>query len=291
MYIESYKQLKVWQRAMELVKEIYNITNNFPKSEVYGLASQMQRSAVSIPSNIAEGHKRKGQKEFLQFLSIAEGSSAELETQLIISKDIYPNNDYSKSFLLLEEVQKMLPAMIKGLNAKRSTLNANSGFTLIEMLIYVTIIGGILTTFVSFGLSVSNSRSKVYAVQEVQANTREAMEIMTQKIRSASGVNAGSSQFGVDPGYLSLSMTSSTLNPTIISLNHDDGVIEIKEGSSASTTIMADEVKVTNFVFTNLTDRNRENIRINMTAQFDNPNNDPNFAYTQSLQTSASVRY
>lgn len=165
------------------------------------------------------------------------------------------------------------------------------GFTMVEMLIYVAIIGGILTSFVSFALAISNSRNKTYVIQEVQANTREALGIMTQKIRSASGINTNVSTFDVDPGYLFLIMSDVSLNPTIISLNNDNGVIEIKEGLSASTTIMADEVRVTNLLFTNLTDGNRENIRINITAEYDNPNNDPNFAYSQSLQTSASVRY
>lgn len=165
------------------------------------------------------------------------------------------------------------------------------GFTLIEMLIYIAIIGGIVASFVSFTFSVSNSRNKAYVIQEVQANTREAMEIITQKIRSASGVNAGSSIFDVDPGYLSLTMTSSSLNPTTIGLNHDNGVVEIKEGVNASTTIMADETKTTSLIFTNLTDGSRENIEISITAQYDNPSNDPNFAYSQSLRTSASVRY
>lgn len=165
------------------------------------------------------------------------------------------------------------------------------GFTMIEMLIYVAIVGGILSSFVSFAISLSNSRNKTYAIQEVQANAREALNIVTQKIRSASGINANGSVFGLDPGYLSLVMPSAAVNPTIISLNHDNGVIEIKEGLSASTTIMADEVKVANLIFTNLTDGNRENVRINMTVEYDNPNNDPDFAYTQTLQTAVSVRY
>ncbi|MEK7625415.1 MAG: type II secretion system protein [Patescibacteria group bacterium] len=168
---------------------------------------------------------------------------------------------------------------------------SKNGFTLIEMLIYIAIIGGILASFVSFSLSISNSRNKTYVVQEVQANTREALSIITQKIRSASGVNITNSRFDVDPGYLYLTNASTTLNPTIIRLNHDNGVVEIKEGANASTTIMADEVRVINFIFANLTGGSRENIGINMTVEYGNPSNDPNFAYSQSLQTSVSVRY
>jgi four helix bundle protein len=86
MYVESFKHLIVWQRAIELVKEVYRITDGLPKSEMYGLVSQMRRSAVSIPSNIAEGKKRKTKNDFLHFLRIADGSAAELETQVIIKK-------------------------------------------------------------------------------------------------------------------------------------------------------------------------------------------------------------
>lgn len=116
--MKSYKELTVWQRSIELVKEIYKLTDEFPKSEVYGLAIQMRRAAVSIPSNIAEGYLRKNRKEFLQFLRIAYGSSAELETQLIIAKDLYATVNYQKADSLLEEVQKMLNGIIKKLENK-----------------------------------------------------------------------------------------------------------------------------------------------------------------------------
>lgn len=119
MYIESYKQLKVWQRSIELVKEVYKITDDFPKSELYGLISQMRRCVISIPSNIAEGYKRRNLGEYIQFLSIADASAAELETQIIIAKDLYSKIDFSRTESLLEEVQKMLITMIKKLNAKR----------------------------------------------------------------------------------------------------------------------------------------------------------------------------
>lgn len=100
---------------IRLVKEIYICTHKLPREELYGLTSQMRRCAVSVPSNIAEGKKRKTRKDFLQFLRIADSSAAELETQIIIAKDLYPEIDYSKSEPLLEEVQKMLITIIKKL--------------------------------------------------------------------------------------------------------------------------------------------------------------------------------
>jgi four helix bundle protein len=83
--ITSYRDLFVYQKSFELCINIYKSTEGFPKSELYGLTSQMRRAAVSIPSNIAEGQRRSGRKEFLQFLSVARGSCAELETQISIS--------------------------------------------------------------------------------------------------------------------------------------------------------------------------------------------------------------
>ena len=74
MYLESYKQLKVWQKSVDLIKEIYILTQNFPKEENYGLSIQMRRAAISIPSNIAEGQRRKDLPEFIQFLRIADAS-------------------------------------------------------------------------------------------------------------------------------------------------------------------------------------------------------------------------
>lgn len=86
MKIESYENLIVWQKSMDLVTAIYELTRQFPKEEVFGLTSQMRRAAVSIPSNIAEGSRRGSRKDFRNFLLIAYGSGAELETQIKIAK-------------------------------------------------------------------------------------------------------------------------------------------------------------------------------------------------------------
>ena len=88
MQIKSFRDLRVWQAGIELVRIVYELTSKFPRSETYGLASQMQRAAVSIPSNIAEGHARESTKEYLQHLSMAQASLAELETQLEIARQL-----------------------------------------------------------------------------------------------------------------------------------------------------------------------------------------------------------
>jgi four helix bundle protein len=106
----SYKHLEVWQVSLELVKAIYQITGKFPSSERFGLTSQIRRAAISIPSNVAEGQFRNSPKEFKQFLFIALGSSAELETQLIIARKIDYLSVEESTFLLniLERIMKML---------------------------------------------------------------------------------------------------------------------------------------------------------------------------------------
>lgn len=114
MQVLSFKELTVWQKSMTLANLVYQVSRKLPTEERYGLASQMQRCAVSIPSNIAEGNKRTSAKDYIQFLRTASGSAAELETQLILTKDIYKLN-VSQELSLLEEVQKMLQVLKKKL--------------------------------------------------------------------------------------------------------------------------------------------------------------------------------
>ena len=118
--IQSFKELIVWQKAMDLVETIYLATSKLPQIEQYGLTSQMRRCAVSIPSNIAEGKKRSTRKDFAQFLRIANGSAAELETQILIAGKLFKTIDFSKAKSLLEEVQKMLSVIIRKLDIPRS---------------------------------------------------------------------------------------------------------------------------------------------------------------------------
>ncbi len=112
--MRNHKDLIVWQKSMTLVKELYRITQSFPKEEMYGITSQIRRAAVSIPSNIAEGYGRGHEKELIQFLYIALGSASELETQLIICKDIGYINEavFNELNDLNVEIIKMLSALI-----------------------------------------------------------------------------------------------------------------------------------------------------------------------------------
>lgn len=123
--VPSLERLVVWQRSLELVQEIYRITKLLPQDERFGLVTQMRRSAVSVSSNIAEGHARNSRKEFVQFVAHAYGSSAELYTQLTITRNtkLIPDAELKNSFQLLEEVQRMLLSLRRTLVTK--TLNAS----------------------------------------------------------------------------------------------------------------------------------------------------------------------
>ncbi|MBI2048711.1 MAG: four helix bundle protein [Parcubacteria group bacterium] len=113
--ITSFRQLVVWQRSMELAEEIYRLSGKFPDTERFGMTSQMRRAAVSVPSNIAEGRQRGTRKDFAQFLRIADGSAAELETQLLLSCKLFNVKDAKRAFSLLSEVQRMLGTIIRKL--------------------------------------------------------------------------------------------------------------------------------------------------------------------------------
>ena len=112
MRTKSFKDLIVWQKAYRLVLEIYKATKDFPKFETYGLAQQMRRAAVSLPSNIAEGYGRKHRAEYRQFLSMAYGSLSELETQYLLAIDLKYINNSELIENLLKEVGSMLYRML-----------------------------------------------------------------------------------------------------------------------------------------------------------------------------------
>lgn len=118
--IKDFKDLIVWQKAMDLVQEVYRLVKKLPKEELFALSDQIRRSAISIPSNIAEGQGRNSTKEFIQFLSIAKGSKSELETQLLLSVKInYLNeSDIETSINLINEIGKMINVLQKSLTTK-----------------------------------------------------------------------------------------------------------------------------------------------------------------------------
>ncbi len=122
MSVKKYRDLQIWQKGVKLVDEIYDITAQMPKEEVYGLTSQMRRSAISIPSNIAEGGARQGTKELIHFLNIAKGSLAELETQLIIAerRKFITRNELERLLLTTDTLDNMIFGLMNSLRKKIS---------------------------------------------------------------------------------------------------------------------------------------------------------------------------
>jgi four helix bundle protein len=122
MKMQSYRDLIAYQKAYQLTLDVYKTTKKFPKEELFGLVSQMRRSAVSIPCNIAEGYCRNHRKEYVQFLNIAFGSCGELETLLSLSRDLgyFPHGDFEKSDKQLKDVSRLLWKLIASLRGRQA---------------------------------------------------------------------------------------------------------------------------------------------------------------------------
>lgn len=123
MVMSSYKDLLVWQKSLDLCQDIYTLTDKYPKSEQFGLTSQIRRAAVSIPSNISEGQKRGHKAEFLQFCRISYASTAELDTQLLLSKRLgyITDLEHAKVDEQLQSIAKMLNKLLSSLGDKSKT--------------------------------------------------------------------------------------------------------------------------------------------------------------------------
>lgn len=121
--MNSYKDLIVWQKSVDFSVRIYRQTDKFPKSELYGLTDQLRRASIAIPSNIAEGQRRGHRQEYIQFLRIAYGSGAEIETQLLIAQKIgyISQTDLEQLFSVLTEIMSMLTVLIRKLSSISKT--------------------------------------------------------------------------------------------------------------------------------------------------------------------------
>ena len=120
MQINGYRELKVWQLGMQLAKDVYLLTQRFPKHEIYGLSSQLQRAVTSIPANLAEGHARGSTKDFLRYVSIAQGSLAETETHLLLAESLgyLQSNCVADILDKCAEERRMLSGLRRTLKAK-----------------------------------------------------------------------------------------------------------------------------------------------------------------------------
>jgi len=124
MPVKDYRELIVWQKAMDLVEMVYRVTGKFPNSELYGLTSQLRRAAVSVPSNIAEGQGRSTTRDFLHFLSIANGSLKEVETQVLISqRSGYIDQQQTSQLIKFTEVGRVLSGLTNSLKRKKHPID------------------------------------------------------------------------------------------------------------------------------------------------------------------------
>jgi four helix bundle protein len=246
--IQSFKDLIVWQEGHKLVVMVYDLTKSFPKSEVYGLVSQMQRSAVSITSNIAEGFCRQTAKEKSQFFSTAGGSLTELENQLLVAKDIKYID--SKNF---EVVNKQLVSVHRLLNAfiaktksfaqysKFLIPDSIKGFTLIEALVATSVFALMVSSILGVYLATLKLDSRTRAQRTVIQDGRFIMDFIGKEVRN------GAIDYSIyGGGVSSLSLINVAAEAETFSLN--DGNLVLTK-SAGSTHLNSDQVQVTKLLF------------------------------------------
>ncbi|MDO8513163.1 MAG: four helix bundle protein [bacterium] len=199
----NYKELSVWQKSVELVNDVYLLTRKFPSEDKFGIAQQMERASVSIPSNIAEGHRRQHKNEYVQFLHIALASASELETQLEICRRF----DHLKSYKFeaigdrLEEIIKMLHGLIKAVKSTHTCdlkPHASRGYTLVEILVASTIFVSVVGMGIATYSSASGFQSKSAVIRETNQAARYAMDTIVRDIRLADSSVAYTKTIGPD---------------------------------------------------------------------------------------------
>ena len=222
MDIKSYQDLEIWQKAMDLTMECYKASKKFPKSETYGLCNQLQRAVVSIPANIAEGRGRQHTKEFLQHLSIAYGSLAELETHILLAERLdYIGEEQVKEIMSkAAELGRMINGLQRSLKKKllpdpRPLIPDNKGFSLVELLIAMVIASVVGIA----GISIFSSSNWSYKTQEditeAQQNVRVAADRLAKDIRMAG--------YGLPDPPFSITIDGQTFTSPITVINSSTG--------------------------------------------------------------------
>ncbi|MBI1755104.1 four helix bundle protein [Candidatus Azambacteria bacterium] len=295
MKTQTYKDLIVWQKSKQLVIEIYSLTEHFPPNEKFGIISQFHRAAISIPLNIAEGYRRRGDKERRQFFSIAFGSGAEVEALIDICKDLprFKNIDFSKAEGLLDEVLRMLNVFIQNSspNSTRYSLNSKfspQGFSLVELIIYVGIFSVIAAIFVGvlFHANLGWTRSKVES--EVQQNLRFAMEDIARTVQSATSITSPA----VGSSASALTVVSGGL---AVQYSLSSAVLQKQVGADPVQNLTTDKVNVTYLNFKTLQNTAVSNTSVQatstqfgMTVAYNATNNQ--FTYVQSATSTATLK-
>lgn len=166
----------------------------------------------------------------------------------------------------------------------------SNGFTLVELLLYITLTAVVFVMIISFIMTLMEVRTKVDVIGEVEHNARLVQDRLTDAMRHVEAVNTGTSTFGSDPGVLSLDMVDAAVDPTIFSLTADDGQLQVSEAGAAAATITTENVSVSNLVFTDLTSsEDRGIIQVQFTVTAINEEESPLFDYEESFQTTLRI--
>lgn len=171
-----------------------------------------------------------------------------------------------------------------------SNSTSAKGFTLVELLIYIGMVSLVLVAMVTFSLRLAKARAKAQVVGEVQYNAKLIQDHLNDAMRHAEAINAGNSQFGTDPGVLSLDMADDALDPLVFSLDADDGSLQIEEAGGQAEKITTERVAITDLIFENLTSEEDVGVvRVHYRVQAVNSSVDPIFDYAQSYQTTIRI--
>lgn len=254
--LRSFKDLRVWRKAMDLGVAVYEVTKAFPKAETYGLSNQLQRAIISVSSNIAEGFDRQSVKEKVQFYNIAHSSLAEVESQVEIAFRLkyIGISDYEKMGERITEVSKMITGLSKSLTPHSSLLASpratRAGFTLVELLVAITLFSIAVSVAVGGFVRALRTQRELVALIAANSNASLAIEQMAREMRTGAG-------FSVSPAGDSLSFVNANEESVAYSLDKSTGpsshgVLLRTVGNNSPQPVTASNVNIKYLTFTSL---------------------------------------
>jgi len=167
-------------------------------------------------------------------------------------------------------------------------LRDKKGTSFVEIILYVAIVGMLITSFISFSLYIHKAYNKSFSISEVHTNIRFALNIFSQRIKGATSINVADSVFESDPGILSLNMDNPTIDPIVFNLNQDNGILYMSEGFSYPMAVTDDTIAISKLIFNYLEEYSQEGIIID--AVFDYPGASQGFQYSQAVYTAVTPR-
>ncbi len=280
--ISSFKDLKVWQRSVLLAKRVYELTERFPTREVYGLSDQMRRASISVSSNIAEGFGRSHRKEKIQFYAIAHGSLSELESQLEVSRVLLflDDKDYNELTKEIIEISKMVSGLSKSLSPRSSQLAARAGFTLVELLVAITLFSIVISIAVGGFVRALRTQRQIISLIAANSNASLAIEQMARELRTGKNLVCDNGARFCD----ALTFQNAD-NDTVVYLV-EDGVLERKVNSGEPQPFTAANVRIP-YAHFSVPDTNPDRVTISLGVGVYNPELEENIT---NIQTTVSSR-